>query len=347
MRKGKLSETELKRSVLKQIHKQRVQAETAPSVFPVSGHEDAAWLGQFEGSFCCSVSPVTEGYGDPGRAACRLAANNLYASGAVPAYYLCTFLFPLDTPEEQVREAAAGFGEEAACQGAVVAGGHTERTDAVSRPVLSISAVGKKNPHGDLQGSAPGQDLVITKTVGLQGTALLARKFEKQLRERFPSFLVDRALGFEETIGVGEEADAALAYGAGAMHDFSRGGVFGGLWEFAENCGLGLMVDLRKIPLRQETVEICDFLECNPYELLSGGSLLLSCEDGEGMVRHLEETGIPAAIIGRLSSGNDRILLNEGETRYLDKPKEDAFFAAAATPQDRESRHDAGDTKQK
>ena len=68
------------------------------------------------------------------------------------------------------------------------------------------------------------------------------------------------------------------------MHDITEGGVFGALWEMAEGAGTGLDVDLRKIPIRQETVEICEFFGVNPYLIMSSGSMMIASDDGHHLV---------------------------------------------------------------
>ena len=90
----------------------------------------------------------------------------------------------------------------------------------------------------------------------------------------------------------------------------------GAVW-MAEASGVGLEIDLKKIPIRQETVEICNHLDLNPYELISGGSLLIAADDGYALAESLEKAGIPAAVVGRATAGNDRIVLNGEEKRFL------------------------------
>ena len=91
----------------------------------------------------------------------------------------------------------------------------------------------------------------------------------------------------------------------------------------AELSGVGLEIDLKKIPIRQETVEICNFLDLNPYELVSGGSLLIAAENGNDLVEAMEKTGIRAAVIGKTTDGNDRVIRNGEEKRFLEPAKTD------------------------
>ena len=83
------------------------------------------------------------------------------------------------------------------------------------------------------------------------------------------------------------EAATAVKSGVGAMHDVTEGGIFGALWELAEASGVGLEIELKKIPLKQETVEICEFFGINPYELISSGVMLMAAKDGNRLVMEL------------------------------------------------------------
>lgn len=171
------------------------------------------------------------------------------------------------------------------------------------------------------------QDIVVSKWIGLEGTVELVRQYREKLRERFPARMLDEAAAFDKYLSVGPEAATAMKSGVCGMHGVSRGGIFAGLWEMAQEAGVGLEVDLRKIPVRQETIEICEIFGENPYELLSGGCLIMTARDGNTLVTALERKEIPAVVIGRTTSGNDRVLYNQGHKRYLNKPKTDQINA--------------------
>ena len=94
----------------------------------------------------------------------------------------------------------------------------------------------------------------------------------------------------------------------------------------AEASGVGLEIDLKKIPIRQETVEVCEFFGVNPYLLISSGCMLMAAKDGNYLARELEKAGIQATIIGKATTGNDRVLLNEDERRFLEPPKTDELY---------------------
>lgn len=170
------------------------------------------------------------------------------------------------------------------------------------------------------QTTGPDQDIVVSKWIGLEGTALLARRYYERLRERFPQRMIDEAAAFDKYLSVMPEAVTAMKSGVCGMHVVSRG-IFAGLWEMAQEAGVGLEADLRKIPVRQETIEICEVFGENPYELKSGGCLIMTAKNGNALVAALEREEIPAVLIGRTTRGNDRVLYNQGHKRYLDKPR--------------------------
>ena len=164
---------------------------------------------------------------------------------------------------------------------------------------------------------------MLTKWIGLEGTAILARHYREGLRERYPAHLVEEAAGFDRYLSIIPEAASAAKSGVRVMHDASEGGILASLWELAESSGVGLTIDLRKIPIRQETVEVCEFCGVNPYTLASSGCLVLTADRGEELVKRLDREGIPAVVIGGITDSHDRLIYNAEEKRYLDKPVQD------------------------
>ena len=147
-----------------------------------------------------------------------------------------------------------------------------------------------------------------------------------ELKEHFPASFVDTAKAFDQYLSVVPEAAVAVKSGVAAMHDVTEGGLFGALWEMAEASGVGLEIDLKKIPIRQETVEICEYFDVNPYGLISSGMMLMASEDGNALVHALAEANIPATVIGKATEGNDRVIVRDEERRFLEPPKTDELY---------------------
>ena len=326
MRIGKVSENVLKRSVLRQIHIHGSEVADGAGI-----GKDCAVLSFADGTdTVLATTPVSAPADKICAYAIPMALNNIAAAGAVPAAVMLSVLFPEQAQEDELRRMMEDA--QAVCSRCHVdiAGGHTEIVPGIGEPIVTVTGVGRRiRGSGTGRTIGAGQDIVISKWIGLEGTARLAGERRQELLARYPAVIIDEAAGFDRYLSVIPEAAAAVKSGVCGMHDVSRGGIFGALWELAQGAGVGLEIDLKKIPVRQETVEICEFFELNPYELLSGGCLLMAADHGDELAETLEREGIPAAVIGRTTAGNDRVIVNEDERRYLDRPKTDQIYCAA------------------
>lgn len=342
MRTGKIPESVLRRSVLRRIH---ADASLRRGAFY---GEDCAFFDAGENPAYTSVCAVPGFEDRPGKLVVA-AANNLYAGGAVPAGLLIQALIPVWYEESSLQRDMEEIVSEARRQGMRILGGHTQVTDAVKEAVCTVTGIGRtdaaaedaarrgtdgdrdEDPAANVCGSRrllkPGDELVLTKWIALGGTAAFALKYEEKLKGRYPYALIDQAKEFEKLMSVAKDARAVNHFGRAAVHDLSQGGIFGALREMAERAGVGLEVDLRKIPVRQETIEICEFFDVNPYELYSAGSLLVGTERGDALVRELARGSVPSAVIGHVTAGNDRMILNGEDRRYLDRAPQDAWYA--------------------
>jgi hydrogenase maturation factor len=324
MKVGKISEVALKRAVLKQLNNKREEV-----LFGGSVGEDCAAMKLEAGEVCVfSSNPVTGAGKIQGQLAICSAVNNLAASGAEAVGVMMTVLLPENFKESRLTEI---FEEvEKACQklNIQVMGGHTEVTMAVNEPVFSVTAVGKvkENELRHARCAKADQDIVMSKWIGMEGSVSIVAAKEKELLERFPKAMIDKIKAMLPNCCSASEAALAVKSGVSAMHDVSSGGIYGALYELSEAAGVGLEIDLRAIPISQETVEICEYLGLNPYYLKSGGSMLMVCDHGQELVRLLEKEGIFAAVIGRTTSDNAKAVINEGEVSYLERPKADELL---------------------
>jgi thiamin-phosphate kinase len=324
MKIGKVPENVLKRSVFKQIHTKRPEVVLGAGV-----GEDCAALKLAENeTLVLSTDPITGTAQDIGRLAIQITLNDLASSGAEPVGVLLTVLLPPSLREIKLRQMMEQVEEACAKANVQVIGGHTEVTEVVNQPVITVCGVGKVR-DGQListAGARAGMDILVSKWIGIEGTSILAKEKEEALLTRFSAPFVEKAKQMDEWISVLSEAAVAVRSGVGAMHDVTEGGIFGALWEMAEASGVGLEIDLKKIPVRQETIEVCEFFGINPYKLISSGCMLMAAADGNRLVRELEKEGIPATVIGKATAGNDRVLLNGEERRFLEPPKTDELY---------------------
>ena len=318
MKIGKIPETVLKRSVFKQIHHRRDEVLVRPGV-----GEDCAML-QIEPDeiLVMSTDPITGTANEIGTFGVHITANDIASSGAEPIGVLLTIILPADASESDLKEIMKEVESVCAELNMEVMGGHTEISKAVNQPILSVTGVGKikRDEMIKTAGLKPGQELVMTKWAGLEGTAIIARDKEGELKERFHEDFIERAQNLFKNLSVVKDAMIAKKIGVTSMHDVTEGGIFGALWEVAAASKVGIEVDLTKIPIKQENIEIC--------ELMSSGCMLISTDRGNALVEALKKEGITSAIIGNVIEGNDRIIVNDDERRYLEPPKADELYKA-------------------
>lgn len=328
MKPGKLSESVLKRSIFKQLKYKRQEVIQSTGI-----GEDCALFSFGNELAALSTSSFTV-FGEE-LLAPQIAAvmNNVAAAGGSPLALLVSAILPKEIEESEIKKLAAGVEEICSHMGIQAAGGDTRISPWVTRPQLTLTVLGKAVQERGISGEfRSGQDVIMTKALGLLGTALLARQKREILEKRLPSRLIDEAAGFASEVCVIPEAAIAMKSGVSGMHDVSRGGIFAALWELAEKAGVGLEIDMKRLLVRQETIEITEALGINPYELHGGGSLLAICDRGSDLVIQLEKENIPAVIIGRTTADKAKVLLNQEEKRYLDRPAGDYLEELLAEP---------------
>ena len=308
-------ENVLKRSVFKKLTVKR------PEVLVHAGvGEDCAVLAPTENALVLSTDPITASAKEIGTIAFHITANDIASSGAELVGILLTIIMPPNSEEGELKQIMDDVSQLTAEYHVEILGGHTEVSAVVNQTLVSVTGIGRiaKDKLVTTKGLKPGQDLVVTKWVGLEGTSIIATEFEKELKKRLPVSIVDESQKFASFLSVVKDSRVAMQVGVSAMHDVTEGGIFGALWEMAEASGVGLEIELKKIPIRQETVEICEFFDLNPYQLGSTGSLLLAAPDGNRLVLDLKQQGIPAVVIGKATADNDRVVINEDERRFLE-----------------------------
>lgn len=321
---GKVPENILKRAVFKQIRHRREEVILHPGV----GEDCSAVAVGEDEALVFSTDPITGTDKGIGKLAVHITANDLASSGAEPVGIMTTIILPDGTREIKLRRIMEEIESACAELGIEIMGGHTEVSDAVKRPIINVTGVGKvkKGKIVSTCGLKPGDEIVMTKWAGLEGTAIIASEKEEKLIETLPQELIDTAKGFNEYLSVIPESKIAVELGVTAMHDVTEGGVFGALWELGEASGVGITAYLDKIPIRQETIEVCEVFHLNPYMLISSGSMMIGCDKGNLLVEKLAEAGIPAAVIGRATESNDRVIISKDETRYIGPAGSDELY---------------------
>ena len=355
MRIGKVKESILKRSVLRQLHNHSEQGS------PASG-EDAGvlfmpeFMPEFTQGFsekngvAMAVNPV-EGWTFAAKRAVYGAVNSMLAAGAAPKAISLSILMPEEAEEKQLKALIKEIDSLCMQENILVLSGHTAVSPYVSTLILSVTAMGSitenrkditanrenntanKESIEDSKGNTKqitvvnaDLDLVVAGTVGREGAAMLAAEYAKRLEERYAPSYIEAAKHLFDDGSMTAVADILQEKEVVSVHDVREGGIFAALWEMAAAANVGLSIDLKNIPIKQHTIEVCEYFNLNPYMLRSGGTLLLACANGARIVEQLKNTGVQAAVIGQTTAGNDRLIRYDDEARFLEPPKMDEYY---------------------
>jgi hydrogenase maturation factor len=257
------------------------------------------------------TDPITFATDNAGWYAVHVNANDVACAGAVPRWFMASALLPETSEEADVERLFAQIVEACGSLGVSLIGGHTEVTGGIDRPLIAGTMLGEVERRRLVRtgGGQPGDALILTQGMAIEGTSVLAREAVGALRQRGVSQeTVERAQGllFDPGISVVRAARVlceAVPVGAlHSLHDPTEGGLATGLWELAEASGCGAVVDEASVLVLDETRAVCDALTLDYWGLLASGSLLaaIAPEHATGAVGALAAGGIPAVVIGEL-----------------------------------------------
>jgi hydrogenase expression/formation protein HypE len=295
--------------------------------------EDAALVSLGKNVLVLTTDPVTGTASDIGWLAVHINANDVACRGARPRWFLCDLLLPERCKVKLVNTIMKQVDKAAKQVGVAIVGGHTEVTPGLKRPIVVgyMMGVVPRNRFVTSNGARPGDHLIMTKTVGIEGTAVLASDFAHKLRPKINGKLVRQAKGLRSLISVVDDALIAVEVGGvRAMHDPTEGGLLQGVWELAEASGAGFLIHESRIAIRSETKQICSAFKVDPLRLMSSGCLLIVADKRKSrlILRRLRAHGIPASIIGMITQrrlGRKLIALN-GKTREIVTSERDELY---------------------
>lgn len=309
MRIGKLSPEELKEYVLGAIKKRRPE-----TVLSAAFGEDAAAISSDELIFL-SVDPITASKNcakNIGALAIYVSCNDISSGGAEPLAALLTVLLPPDESPETAGGILRSAEEAAIRENIDIIGGHTEFTDAVTRVVVCATAVGKAGRIVKTSAAQAGDYIVMTKSAAIEGTYAIVTDFFNRLS--IDEDEQAEALKYIDKLSVGAEGRLLRHEDISAMHDATEGGIIGAVCELCGASGKGAVIDADSVTVSGITKKVCAQAGVDPLRLLSSGSMLFTARTPEQIIGKLKGVGIPAAVIGYITS-DSRIILDRGGSR--------------------------------
>ncbi len=327
---GKIPIDILKDVVFKNLGAPRTEVTLGPSA-----GVDGAVLDMGSKNAIVSMDPITGAVERIGWEAININANDVATFGVEPAFFFSCIMLPVNADSKIIDAISTQMHHAAKDLGIAIVGGHCEVTPGLTNPIVvgCIMGLTEKGKYVTAAGAKTGDKIILTKTAGIEGTAILATDREEQLQKVFSQHMLDDAKQFYNQISVVK--DALTAYRTGgvhAMHDPTEGGILNGIHEMADAPNLGVRVFEEKITVEPETAKICRFYEIDPLQLISSGALLIAAEPEAApkIIEKLAKEHIYAEVIGEfIQNLNKRILMkSDGSAEMLPRPVSDQLWVA-------------------
>lgn len=314
MKIGKIHPDQLQEDIIEKInyHRQDILLHAGIG-------EDCAVIDFGDQVAVISSDPITGATEKAGYLAVHVACNDLAATGAEPVALQVILLLPETTTNSKMTGIMEELHTTSAELQVEISGGHTEVLSSISQPLIIITAIGRagRDSYVATGGARAGDQLLVTKGLGIEGTYILATDYrDKLLKLGVSQSTIDRALDYEQDLSVLSEGLLAAKMGVHAMHDITEGGLYGALEEVARASGRGYEIYPDQFVIRKETAEITHKLGIDPAGLISSGSMLIATDRGQQLVDKLAAAGIKSSIIGKVRDSGSCIK-NAGEMQQL------------------------------
>lgn len=277
-------------------------------VEPGVGEDAAAVRIAGEEVLVLKSDPITFTSDRAGTTTVIVNVNDVASMGAAPRWLQASMLFPPGSSVEDVERVLSELNGTARACGLTLCGGHTEITDAVTRPVVAGHVAGTVSRSRLVlkRNMRAGDCLLITKAIAVEGTCIIARELPERLLslgvlpdevQRCRQLLTDPGISI-----VDEARIAAESGGVTAMHDVTEGGLATAMEELSTAGHHRIRVYRDKIPIMKETARICGLIGADPMGLIASGSLLITCSGlaRDGLERAIRGAGIAATAIGEV-----------------------------------------------
>ena len=289
--------------------------------------EDAAVIDFGETCLVAKTDPITFATDEIGWYLVCVNSNDIAAMGAVPKWLLVTILLPERyATEDLVSNIMAQIASACEHFDIALCGGHTEVTHGLDRPIVVGQMLGEVMKEKLIlsSGAQEGDDLILTKGLGIEATSIIARERESELAGKYSGAFLARAKEHLTSPGISVLKDALAAAGSGAvhaMHDPTEGGVATAVHELCRAARLGAVVREKQLFLSEEARALCTEFELNPLGVISSGALLIAAAPTgtREIVDALGKEGIDSDVIGEFQAPDEGVWLEKenGERQPL------------------------------
>jgi hydrogenase expression/formation protein HypE len=321
--------------ILKEVVFKNLGAERKEVILGPTTGVDGAVLDLGTKNAIVSMDPITGAVERVGWEAININANDVATFGVEPAFFFSCIMLPEGADRKIVENISSQMNMAAKELGIAIVGGHCESTPGLTNPIVVGCIIGltEKGKYVTAAGAKAGDKLILTKSAGIEGTAILATDRKTQLSKIFSPAILESAKGFYNQISVVKDALTAYSVGGvNAMHDPTEGGILNGIHEMADAANVGVRVYEEKITVEPETAKICRFYEIDPLQLISSGALLIAADPKaeDKIIDALCKQHIYADTIGEFNPNSNKRLLNhkDDSVEILPRPVSDHLWLA-------------------
>jgi len=271
--------------------------------------------------------------------AIHILASDSVTSGLKPRYLTIDLNLPVSIKKPELTVMWDTIHRECMNLGIAIITGHTARYENCHYPMVggaTVVGIGQKDEYVNPCFARAGDSIIITKGPAIEAAGIFAAMCPSLIEDKFGTDFRAKVEKIFYKMTVVEDAMTAVSVGrrdkgVTAMHDATECGIWGGLYEIARAAGLGVLVEKDKIVVEDGVLEICDFLDIDPYSSISEGTLIITCRENKAqeIVNALSLKGIKSSVVGELlPSDKGMIVVTGGKDRKLEHPVVDPFWKA-------------------
>lgn len=280
--------------------------------------EDAAVIEWDRNKYMIVTSdPIVGAVKGAGRLLVTVNANDIASKGGDPLYLITTLIFPGKTRKERLERIMKEIHEACLKLGVALVGGHTEVNDRYDYPVLGATMIGAGEMVLRAESIRPGDVLIATKHIGLEGMSILANDRPDLFGGVLTPGEIEEVAGWAEMISVLPES-RILRKWACYMHDPTEGGLIGGIAEILRLTELGFELDQERLPIHPLTRRCAKALGFDPLHLISSGVLVaaISPEKAPQALAELSREGIEARQVGVFTEAKGNVPQDSAEVLW-------------------------------
>lgn len=269
------------------------------------------------------VDPIVGAVQNIGWLAVHVACNDIATCGAPPRWIQLLVLVPSEEDLDLLKGIMKDVARAAKEVGVAIIGGHTGYSASLSRPLVAVTAMGPIEDGKQVltRGAQPGDHILITKGIPLEGTAILAYDFAETARKLgLTDADLAEAKGLMSQVSIIPEAMILAEHGATAMHDVTRGGLLETLLEIASLSEVEISVDYEQIPMPMVAQRFASAFNFDPLKMISSGTLVAAIPEEKlaEAQQALEKAGIRCADIGIVNPGLGVNVAQDGQLTQYD-----------------------------